>query len=292
VIVANDLEFGLEKWVGYVMPAFGVLVVILAYQSLHLDSAAEALRFLFYPDFSKLTLRSLGQAVGHVFFTLSVGFGTMVTFGSYLRENVYIPMAGFRVCMLDSIISLWAGAMIFPLVVAAGQGNAGPELLFQTVPNLITRLPAGHWFGVGFFLCLYLASLGASIGLFETVVANWREVRRVPRSRGAFTIAVLCFVLAVGPALATSVLKDVKIGGRNLLEFLDSALINWCLPITALLVSLAVSWYLRQELLRAEFTMESLPSHEKVYRHWIFVLRYIAAPVILIGLVLQLVSLF
>jgi len=292
VIVANDLEFGLEKWVGHVMPMFGVLLVVLAFHSLRLESSTEALRFLFYPDFSKLTLASLGQAIGHVFFTLSVGFGTMVTFGSYLREKVYIPMAAFRVCMMDSAISLWAGAMIFPLVIIGGAGVGGPALLFQTVPGLLARLPGGLWFGVGFFLCLYLASLGASIGLFETVVANWREVRRVPRPRGAATIAVLCFVLAVFPALATNVLSGVKFGNRNLLEFLDGALINWCLPIAALLVSQVVAWSLKRELVEAEFTTEDQPGSEKIFKHWVFVLRFVVSPVILLGLLLQIISLF
>lgn len=292
VIVANDLEFGLEKWVGRVMPVFGLLLVILAFHSLRLESSTEALRFLFYPDFSKLTLASLGQAIGHVFFTLSVGFGTMVTFGSYLREKVYIPMAAFRVCMMDSVISLWAGAMIFPLVIVGGSELGGPALLFQTVPGLLARLPGGLWFGVGFFLCLYLASLGASIGLFETVVANWREVRRVPRSRGAFTIALLCFVLAVFPALATNVLSGVRVGERNLLEFLDGALINWCLPLAVLAVSQVVAWRLKRELVEGEFITEDQPGSEKIYRHWSFVLRFVVSPVIVVALVLQVISLF
>jgi NSS family neurotransmitter:Na+ symporter len=291
VIVAKDLEVGLEKWVGYCMPVFVLLLVVLAIQSLSLPSAAEATRFLFYPDFSKLTLMSLGQALGHVFFTLSVGFGSMVTFGSYLREKVYLPMAGFRVCMLDSMISLWAGAMIFPLVVYGGSQFAGPQLLFQTVPRLLKDLPGGLWFGVGFFLCLYLAALGASIGLFETVVANWREVRRVPRARGAGLVAALCFVLAVGPALSSSVLSNIRLGGRGLLEFLDAALINWFLPITALIISQVVAWMLRRELMRTEFIDPTTPGSEKLYKHWIFVLRFVASPIVVIALILQAIAL-
>ncbi|NJL24438.1 MAG: sodium-dependent transporter [Calothrix sp. SM1_5_4] len=292
VIVAKDLEFGMEKWIGYCTPLFVLLLIALAVRSLRLNSADAALRFLFYPDFSKLTLASLGQALGHVLFTLSIGFGSMVTFGSYLREKAYLPMAGFRVCALDSAISLWAGVMIFPLVVYGGGEFSGPQLLFQTVPRLVNELPGGLWFGVGFFLCLYLASLGACIGLFETVVANWREVRRVPRQRGAFTLAVLCLGLAVGPALSSSVLSGVKIGERGLLEFLDAALINWCLPIAALLLSQVVSWLLKRELIRAEFVDPEAPGSETLFQHWIFVLRYIVSPVILLALALQLVSLF
>ncbi len=293
VIVAKDLEFGLEKWVGYCMPVFGLLLLILAIQSLRLDSAGEAMRFLFYPDFSKLTLESPGQALGHVFFTLSVGFGSMVTFGSYLRDKDYLPMAGFRVCILDSAISLWAGVMIFPLVLL---GNAdffaGPQLLFKTVPQLLNVLPGGFWFGIGFFLCLYLASLGASIGLFENVVANWREFRRVPRPRGAGALAVICFVIAVGPALSSNVLSDVKVGDRGLLEFLDAALINWCLPICAFVVCYVVGWLLKRDLMQAEFIDADTPDSRRLFRHWLWGVRYITAPLILLALVLQLVSLF
>lgn len=292
VIVAKDLEFGLEKWVGYLMPVFGLLLVVLAFQSVRLDSAPAAMRFLFYPDFSKLTLASLGQALGHVLFTLSIGFGTMVTFGSYLREKVYLPMAAFRVCTLDSLISLWAGAMIFPLVLFSGQQFSGPELLFRTVPHMIDALPGGRWFAIGFFLCLYLASLGASIGLFETVVANWREIRRVPRQSGAATAAGLCFVIAVVPALSSSVLSRVQIGGRGLLQFFDAALINWCLPIAALLISQVVAWQLKNELVHDEFVEPNIFGSAKLFQHWVFILRYVATPIVLLALALQLISLW
>lgn len=292
VIVAKDLEVGLEKWVGYCMPAFVLLLLALAYQSLRLDSAQEALRFLFYPDFSKLTLASPGQALGHVFFTLSVGFGSMVTFGSYLREKAYIPVAGFRVCTLDSMISLWAGVMIFPLVVYGATGTNGPELLFQTVPRLVRDLPNGVWFSVGFFLCLYLASLGASIGLFETVVANWREARRVPRPRGAFMVAVICFVIAIGPALSSTVLSGLHVGDRSILEFFDALLINWFLPISALLITQVVAWMLKKELIAGEFVDPESPGSEKFFRHWLFILRYLTTPVVLFALMLQVISLF
>lgn len=293
VIVAKDLEYGLEKWVGYCMPAFGILLIALAANSVRLESGTEALRFLFYPDFSKLSLASLGQALGHVFFTLSIGFGSMVTFGSYLRERAYLPMAGFRVCTVDAIISIWAGVLIFPLAIYGGQQQfEGPQLLFQTVPHLVRQVPGGTWFGIGFFLCLYLASLGASIGLFENVVANWREVRRVPRPRAAYLVAALCFFLAVGPALSSNVLSHIRIGDRGFLELLDFALINWCLPIAALATAQAVCWLLRQELVRAEFADPTVPSHENLFRHWIFVLRFVVTPVILVALILQVVALF
>lgn len=290
VIVANDLELGMEKWVGYVMPIFVVLLAVMAYHALQLSSSGNALRFLFYPDFNKLTMSSLGQAIGHVLFTLSVGFGTMVTFGSYLRAQAYLPMAGFRVSTLDSVISIWAGMVIFPIVLMGTGEFVGPSLLFQSVPQLVTELPGGMWFGVGFFLCLYLSSLGASIGLFETVVANWREVRRTPRQKSAVVVALLGLLLAVAPALSSNVLSAVHIDGRGLLESLDGLLINWCLPIVALAIGQVVCWRLKRSLMEDEFVDPSLPGSEVLFRHWIFVLQFIVGPIILIGLLLQVMA--
>ena len=185
VVVARDVEEGIERWVGYMMPLFVVLLLALIAKSLTLETNTVALRFLLYPDFSKLTLSSLGHAVGHVFFALSLGFGTMVTFGSYLRKESSIPIAGFRVATLDSFISIFACLLIFPLVFSISEQVDGPEMLFKTVPTFFAQIPGGDWLGLAFFLCLYLASLGASIGLLETVVANLNDCYRIPRPKAA-----------------------------------------------------------------------------------------------------------
>ncbi len=286
-VVAKDLERGLEKWVGYAMPIFAFLLGLLVYKSLSLETSPEALRFFLYPDFSKLTISSLAQAIGHVFFTLSIGFGTMVTFGSYLRDESYLPLAGLRVCTLDSVISVLAGIMIFPLILMGDRKVIGPDLFFQTVPQLFDSMTGGLVFGAGFFLCLYLASLGASIGLLEALVANLRETRRVPRRSGAIAITILCLFVALIPALSSNVLEFVRIGKRGLLEFWDVLLINWVLPIVALFISQMVSWRLRQDLVEQEFSQTESRTSAQLYSHWIFVLRFVASPIILIALLLQ-----
>jgi neurotransmitter:Na+ symporter, NSS family len=287
IVVAKGLEQGIERWLGYSVPLFGLLVVILAVRALSLDSSSAALRFLFYPDFSKLKAVSLGQALGHVMFTLSVGFGTMVTFGSYLREKASLPIAGFRVTVLDCAISLAAGLLIFPLAIYGHFQDAGPALLFHAVPQLLTQIPGGQAFGIGFFLCLYLASLGASIGLLETINANFRESRKIKRVTGAWIASAIALLMALIPALSSNVLSDVRFNGHGLLELCDAALINWALPIVALLISQAVAWQLQEALKKAEFTEDQMASGELIYRHWIFTLRYLAPPIVILALVLQ-----
>ncbi len=291
IVVAKDVEEGIERWVGYMMPVFGLFMFILAYHTMSLESSGAALRYLLYPDFSKLSVSSLGQALGHVFFTLSVGFGTMVTFGSYLRDKAYTPMAGFRVATVDSLISVFAGMVIFPLVLISQSPVSGPDMLFQTVPSLFDRMPGGIWFGIGFFICLYLAALGACIGLLETIVSNLSERLRITRVQAAIGTVGICFVAAILPALSTSTFSGVQWGDKGLLELLDSALINWCLPIAALAISQVVCYVLKEDIKKAEFADPESISSMKLYSHWVFVLKWLASPLIVIALILQLVGL-
>lgn len=293
VIVAKDVEEGIERAVGFMMPLFVVLLLVLAAKSLSLPSAPDAMRFLLYPDFSSLSMQSLGQAVGHVFFTLSVGFGMMVTFGSYLSDRVYIPIAGFRVATMDSFISLFAGVMIFPLVMVGGQPASGPEMLFASVPVLFGSFSGGLLFGFGFFICLYLAALGASIGLLETIVSNFRESLSVKRSRAVWVSGGVCFLFALLPALSSSVFQGFDLGGKGLLEFLDGLLINWGLPVAALITSQVVLYRLSDAKKKAAFEDPDSEFHEngKIYAHWIFALRWVVSPIIALALVLQLLAL-
>lgn len=291
-IVARDIEQGLERFLGFMMPIFIVLLLVLAGRSMSLESAPEALRFLFYPDFSKLKASSLGQALGHLFFTLSIGFGAMVTFGSYLREKAYLPMAGFRVATVDSMISLFAGIIIFPLVLAGAQAVHGPELLFQAVPVLISRVEGGVLYGIGFFLSLYLAALGASMGLLETISANFRDVYRWKRTKAVGIAAVLCFILAIFPALSSNLLRDVQIGSMGILEILDSVIINWLLPIAALLGSQVVLYFISEKVKLEQFEDHENQAPRRMYSHWRLVLKWIVTPLILVALVLESLEVF
>jgi NSS family neurotransmitter:Na+ symporter len=293
VVVGKDVEEGIEKAVGYMMPVFIVLLSVLFFKVVSLPKSSEAIRFFLYPDFSSLSLSSLGQAVGHVFFTLSVGFGTMVTFGSYLEERVYIPLAGFRVATIDSFLSLFAGLLIFPLVMSTGYLDPGPDLLFRSVPVLMSRISGGHLFGLGFFLCLYLAALGASIGLLETIVSNLIESFRITRKLACLLAGALSFMVSIVPALSTSVFGDLSLGGQGLLQFLDGLLIHWALPISALLLAQFVLWNVSESKIREIFSADEQlqVSALKMYSHWRFAIKWVSLPLIVVALALQFASL-
>jgi NSS family neurotransmitter:Na+ symporter len=290
VIVAKGVQEGMEKWVSNAMPVFVILLFILVTKSLSLPTATDALRFLFYPDFSKLTPYSMLHALGHVFFTLSVGFGTMVTFGSYLNEQTHIPSAGFRVTAMDTIISLFAGLLIFPLLATASLKSADPELLFQTLPRLLTSLDNGFLFGLAFFICLYLAALGASIGLLESVVANVLELTGLKRTQATWLTGLAAISLAVVPALSTSVFRNVSFRGHGLLELLDGILVNWMLPVAALGIAFAVSKRLAPAQVESEFVNDDSIATRKLYSHWKFVLRWMAPTLILFAFAVALIG--
>ena len=294
VVVLKGVQEGLEKWISYMMPLFAVLVTVLLVRSFSLPSTPEVLRFLFYPDFSKLTMSSLNHALGHVFFTLSVGFGTMVTYGSYMREEDHVPTAGFRVAMVDCAISLIAVVMIFPVAFQASNVPlTDPALMFEVLPRYLLGIRGGALFGLAFFVCLYLAALNASIGLLEVVVSNFVDTQKsIGRGRATWYSGLVALILAVLPALSSSVLKSVRVNGRSLIESLDSLLINWILPLVALAVLLAFYKGTSEKERDVSFIDKEKFVSYSMYPHWIFVLKWAAPVIIVIGFVLQIASLF
>jgi len=267
---------------------------VLLVRSFSLPSTPEVLRFLFYPDFSKLTMSSLNHALGHVFFTLSVGFGTMVTYGSYMREEDHVPTAGFRVAMVDCAISLIAVVMIFPVAFQASNVPlTDPALMFEVLPRYLLGIRGGALFGLAFFVCLYLAALNASIGLLEVVVSNFVDTQKsIGRGRATWYSGLVALILAVLPALSSSVLKSVRVNGRSLIESLDSLLINWILPLVALAVLLAFYKGTSEKERDVSFIDKEKFVSYSMYPHWIFVLKWAAPVIIVIGFVLQIASLF
>lgn len=295
IVVVKGVQEGLERWISSVMPFFAVLVALLVWRAISLPSSGEVFRFLFYPDFSKLTFASLNHAIGHVLFTLSVGFGTLVTFGSYLREEDHVPTAGFRVAVVDTMVSLVAGLLIFPIAFQASDVPlTDPRLLFETLPHFLLSLSGGVFFGLIFFISLYLAALNASIGLFETVVANLADVgeKRKERSTAAWQAGLLCLGLSVFPALSSTVFRTLQWGGRSLIESMDSLLINWLLPLVALGLMVSIRRGLGERELQRDFVGKEHLASTAMWPHWLTMVRWGIPALILLGLFLQIVGLF
>lgn len=292
VIVVKGVQEGIEKWVGYIMPVFVVLLGVLVVKSMASGEAVEGLRFQFYPDFSRLTLASPLHALGHVFFSLSIGLGTMVAFGSYLKPETHIPSAGVRVAALDTVISLFAGLLIFPTIFGGSGAAPGPELLFYTLPKLLQGIEWGWLFGVAFFVCLYLGALGASIGLLEALVSNVSEMFRLSRRRATLAVGIASVLGAIGPALSSSVFRNVSVVGYSLFGFWDAIVVNGLMPVGVLMFCLAVSRRIKAEKMIAEFVNDDSLVTQKLYSHWRMVVTVLIPALIVICLALALIGFF
>jgi NSS family neurotransmitter:Na+ symporter len=288
IIVVKGVHEGLEKWVGALMPLFVILLIFMITQTLQLPSSSEALRFLFYPDFSKLNFSSLIHAIGHVLFTLSVGFGTMVTFGSYLRDREHIPTAGFRVTVIDTFISLFAGLLIFPVALYVSQVPLkDPSLLFESLPIFFRDIPFGDVLGLIFFISLYLASLAATIGLFETVVSNSLHQFKISRIQASWGVAGLIFLISILPALSSSYFEGYRLFGKTVLELFDAVIVSWILPLIALVTLLTLRKALKEKEKEEHFIDPHKIESIALYPHWKFAITWLAPSLILLGLLLQ-----
>ena len=294
VIVVKGFGEGVEKRISSLLPLFGLLVVVLLIGSLSLDSTHAVLRFLFYPDFSKLSWSSLGHAVGHVFFTLSLGFGTMVTFGSYFKNEDHLPTIGLRVTLVDTLISIIAVLLIFPIAFSSSKQIAtDPSLVFDVLPSFLSSIKGGLLFGLAFFLFLWLAALNASIGLLETIVANLTEKRPdINRSLAASLSVIVILLMTIFPAFSNTIFKNIEILGHSVIEIFDATLINVLLPIAVLGMVIiffkAISAYDRKTL----FVNNESPTSIAMYSHWVFFLKWVVPLVIISGLAMLVIGNF
>lgn len=290
LIIVKGVQDGIEKSVRIIMPIFILLLGILVVKSLSIGNSTEALRFQFYPDFTKLTWHSPLYALGHVFFSLSIGVGTMIAFGSYLKTEAKIPGAGFRVMGLDTLISLFAGLLIFPMIVGKGVESSGPEMLFRAVPALLSDLENGRLFGLGLFLCLYLGALGSSIGLMESLVVNvtWRF--KISRPKASWFVGLVALVFAIVPALSSSIHSQKILGAKSLFLIWDSLVVNGLLPIGVLAFCLAISKELKSDIAVKEFINDDSIVTKTLYSHWRLAIKFIVPLVIILCFVLSLMA--
>ena len=175
-IVIAGVKRGIEKYAKILMPILLLLIIIMDVRAVTLTGAKEGVEFLFRPDFSKLDTNSVLEALGQAFFSLSIGMGTLVTYGSYINKRENLANTAISVSAADTIIAILAGLAIFPAVFAFGiEPNAGPDLIFRTLPNIFMQLPGGYFFSLLFFILLVVAALTSSISVLEVVVAYFTE---------------------------------------------------------------------------------------------------------------------
>jgi NSS family neurotransmitter:Na+ symporter len=242
-IIIGGVSKGIEKTTKTLLPILFVMLLLVCARSLTLPKAAEGLAFLFNPDFSKITGNVVLMAMGLAFFKLSIGMGTMMTYGSYFRADANIPVTTTRVMLADLMVSMLAGIAIFPAVFNFGfEPAAGPGLLFMTIPAVFSAMPAGQLFMVAFFVLTGIATIGAMLSLMEVPVAFLTEALGWSRKTATVLTALLLAVTGAPATLSFSTMADVTVFGMNFFDFYDYLSSNILLPAGGLLICVFIGW--------------------------------------------------
>lgn len=258
-IVASGVEKGIEKYSSLLVPALIVIIIILDIRALTLPGASEGLSFLFKPDFSKVNGKVILDALGHSFFSLSLGAGTMITYGSYIKNNERLGSSALNIAIADTLIAILAGIAIFPVVFAFGiEPDNGPGLVFITLPNVFPKIPGGYIFGILFFLLLALAALTSTISMLEVVVAFGVDRFKASRERVAIISTILIFIVGIFASLSQGVLGHISFLGTDFLDFLDKLTANYFMTAGSLITILFVGWKLDRKITDRQLTNEGM----------------------------------
>lgn len=276
-IIMLGVSKGIEAVTRKLMPLLFILLLVLCARSLTLPGAMQGLTFLFSPDFSKITPAVLLTALGLAFFKLSLGMGTMLTYGSYFRENQNIPATTTRVMLADLSVSLLAGIAIFPAVFAFGfEPAAGPSLVFMTIPAVFTAMPGGSVFMTLFFILTAVASVGAILSLLEVPVAILSE--RFGMGRKPASVCTILAIAALGApaALSQGMTAELKFFGMNTFDLFDFLSSNVLLPLGGILICLFVGWVYGLPELEKRLSNEGSLNNRALVRVVFFLVRYVA----------------
>ena len=238
LISARGLEKGIEKACKVMMPTLFIMLIILAIRSLTLPGASEGVKWYLKVDFSKINGKVLLDALGQCFFSIGIASGGAFIYGSYLKKDSDIPTDAAIIVAADTIAALIAGLVMFPAIFALGlTPDAGPSLLFVTMSNLFSHIPAGNFFGGMFFLLVFFAAVSSALGYLEPIVTTGTELFKMDRKKAVWVSLIIIFIVGFPTIMAQGPWANVLIGGRNFFDFADYLSGNIMMPLGALVLS-------------------------------------------------------
>ena len=278
-IVVRGLQGGLEKAINLLMPGLLVLLLVMVGYAMGTGHFAEGVSFLFKADFSKMTGTAFLVALGHAFFTLSLASGAIMTYGSYLPDNVSIGKTTLLIAIMDTVVALAAGLAIFPLVFANGlEPGAGPGLIFVTLPIAFGQMPFGSAFGTLFFLLLAIAALTSAISLLEPTISWLTEKFQMTRIKACLLAGGLLWLGGLGVVTSLNVGEEWTLFGKTFFDMLDYLTSSWLMPLGGLLMAIFSGWILKKTVMQDELGMGS----GMLYQLWSFTMRYVTPLAIII----------
>jgi NSS family neurotransmitter:Na+ symporter len=290
VILLGGVQKGIERASKIMMPSLFILLAILAVRALTLPGASEGVAYYLKPDFSEVTnINVLNAALGQAFFSLSLGMGCMITYGSYLSKKENVVRAAGWVAGLDTTVALLAGFIIFPAgfsIIGFDPSTSGPGLIFAVLPQLFATMPGGHLFGALFFVLLGLAALTSTISLLEVPTAALVD-RGWNRKKAVIGLTLMITALAVPSVLSQGAVAGLtRVPGveMDFLTLMATVWNNWALPIGGFLIAIFVGWVWGADKAVAELTAEGTTF--PAARLWVFLIKYVSPLAILFVIVM------
>lgn len=286
IVVARGVRSGLEKAVRFMVPALFVILILLDGYALAEGAFDQGLAFLFDPDFSKITANGVLIAMGHAFFTLSLGMGAIMVYGSYLPEHASIARTSVTISVLDTVVAMLAGMAIFPIVFSNGlEPSTGPGLIFQTLPIAFGHMPGGLLFGTLFFLLLVFAAWTSAISLIEPAVAWLVENRGMTRVHASVTAGIATWLFGILTVFSFNLWADFKplswipiFRDSTIFDLLDYLTANIMLPLGGLFIAVFSVWVMK----RADSLEELEMGDGLAYQLWYVLVRYLTPAAVLV----------
>ncbi len=291
IVVVRGIKKGIEKSSMILMPMLFLIFLILIGRSLTLPGASEGLSYLFNPDFSKINSSVVLSAMGQAFFSLSLGMGCLCTYASYFPDNTNLVKTGVEVTILDTMVAIMAGMIIFPAVFSFGiDPSSGPELVFITLPNVFQNMTGGYLWSMLFYILLAIASLTSTISMHEVVTAFMHEEMKLSRGKAALIVTIGCIIIGTFCSLSFGLLGHVKLFGLDLFDLTDYVSSKVMLPLGGMFISIFTGWFLDKNIL-----WEELTNHGKLrfyfFKAYVFIIRYVA-PVFIACIFLKEIGIF
>lgn len=283
IIIVSGVKEGIERASKVMMPMLFLILIALCVRSITLPGASEGLTFLFNPDFSKIDSSVVLSAMGQAFFSLSIGMGCLITYASYFGKQTNLQTTALQVTILDTLVAVLAGVMIFPAVFSFGiEPTTGPELVFITLPNVFEQLPFGNIWSFVFFVLLALAALTSTISLHEVSTAYVHEEYHISRKKAAVIVSIGVTILGILSSLSMGVLSSYTLFGLNFFNLLDFVTAKIMLPLGGMMICIFTAKRVDKLLLKEEVT-----NHGTIrfyfFNTYAFFVKYIAP--IAIGLI-------
>jgi NSS family neurotransmitter:Na+ symporter len=293
-IVAKGVQEGLEKSTSWMTPALFIILVALVIYAMFEGDFSEGVRFLFNPDFSKITPKVALAAFGQAFFSLGIGVGVMLTYGAYMPRSSSILKSAIIISFSDGLAAILAGLAIFPIVFKYGlSATEGPGLIFMTLPIAFGQMPGGGFIGALFFILLFFAALTSSISLLESIISHLEEVWKIGRMKITIIASVLLWIAGLGSVFSFNIWADFTpldmiklLEGKTIFGLIDYFGSNLLMPIGGILMAVIAGWLISTEVSKDELRLKDT----RLFLAWHFLIRFVAPAAVLAIFIFNLIN--